>query len=460
MDIEIPSNFTPRPYQKEIIDAIMGGYDKICLVWPRQIGKDTLCFAIMVLKAVMTPGNYFYVFPTKEDARRALWEKVMSDESAGKKLLDMIPQDPALGLVKRMSNHEMIIELNNNSTIRVVGLDTNPEAIRGISPTGVVFSEFAFSDPNAYKALIPALRGEGKWCIINSTPNGRNHFYKLYLNAQNDKEWYCSFKQGLDPNREGYVHIDEPSYFQGLINEGIMTREDIDREYGCDFGTGLKGAFYADNIEQARREGRIARFLPKETARTYTYWDIGVTDSTAIWFVQYDGNSAIFIDYYEDNGKGTDFYAEVLRDKGYEYDTHFLPHDAGNVKQGRTISTTADDLQDSLYEMKVDGDVEIVTKHSKQDGISAVRKKFKTSCFDALKCNIGLERLESYRRRWDKKTGNFGLQEVHDKASHAADALRTWAMSDDVRTHNYSNKIYNQIKVSTVKDYDIFGDGN
>lgn len=55
-------------------------------------------------------------------------------------------------------------------------------------------------------------------------------------------------------------------------------------------------------------------------------------DTTAIRFVQILGKEARLIDYYENNGKGLDHYAQILREKGYNYTMHYFPHD-GNVRE-------------------------------------------------------------------------------------------------------------------------------
>jgi hypothetical protein len=398
----------------------------------------------MVKKAVEVPGNYFYVFPTKEDARRALWEKVMDD---GSKLLGLLPQEDFAGLVVRKSNQEMVMELNNNSTIRIVGLDKNPDAIRGITPTGVVFSEFAFSDPDAYRNLIPALRREGCWIIINSTPNGRNHFYDMYQGVLQKKDWYVSHKQALWPEKENYLHVADKDYFDDLLDEGIMMWDDLEREYGCSFSTGMKGSFYMDHIETAYSTGRISEYPYDDSKLVHTYWDLGVDDSTACWFVQFIGNKAVFIDYYEDHAKGTNELVQMLSDKGYEYGTHYLPHDAGHRRQGKEVFTTASAFEESLTEHRLSDDVVILNSWPGcvQDGINATRSKFSTLCFDSRNCKDGLKKLELYHRRWDKKRQAFLKDPVHDSNSHAADALRMFGISDDPRQDQFWS--INNIKV-------------
>ena len=44
------------------------------------------------------------------------------------------------------------------------------------------------------------------------------------------------------------------------------------------------------------------------------------------------GTAIHLIDYFEDSGESLEYYASILQDRGYIYDTHYLPHDA-NVRE-------------------------------------------------------------------------------------------------------------------------------
>jgi hypothetical protein len=435
-----------------------GKFKKALLVWPRQVGKDTSCYAYLVKRAAQEPGNYFYIFPTKEMARKAVWEKVLDNRTP---LLDLLPLDQKYGLVARLSNVEMSIKLTNGSTIRFVGLDTNPNAIRGVTPTGVVFSEFAFSDPEAYKALIPAMRRERSWVIMNSTPNGRNHFYDMYEGAKlKDSGWYVSYLQGLFPDRANYIHIEDQAYFSQLVAEGQMSWEDIEREYGCSFSSGLKGSYYSDQIEQARQQNRVGQYPYDPTMGVYTYWDIGVRDDTAVWFVQHKQRASYIIDYFEAPGLGTDQLAQMLKGKDYYYTLHVLPHDAGNAKQGKDITTVESDLAESLGDFAVTGDVEVIAKWpSLQAGINATRKVIPRCYFNEETTEKGIEKLELYHRKYDKKRRVFMKEPVHDNNSHAADAFRTFAQSEDEsfnHRYGYAPGDAGGGPTNIVSDYDPF----
>jgi hypothetical protein len=431
--IQIPFGFNPRWYQLALYKYLDTKKDisrKALLVWPRQIGKDTGCFAYMLKEAARVPGNYFYVFPTAEEARRALWEKILED---GTPLLALIPESA----IERISNPEMSITIKGtNSTIRVLGLDKNPNAIRGVTPMGVVLSEFAYSDIAAYRALLPALRRKGCWHILNSTPNGRNHFYSLYKGASASDGWYVSFLQALYPDKENYVHVHSQEEFKAMVDEGQTTWEDLEREFGCEFTTGLKGSYYAELVERAISTERVGEFLYNDMFKVDTFWDLGIGDSTAVWFRQKVGNNLIMVDYFEDQGKSLQEYVKMLDIKGYTYGTHYLPHDADNrsIQTGLSTATIFEDLLASQY---VKGRVEVLPKLSIQSGIDAVRTRFSRYKFDSKACSLGIRHLELYHKRFDKRKQVYSNDPDHDEHSHCADALRMEAISEEL---NYTDK--------------------
>ena len=449
--ITVPHNFTPRGHQLQLFQEMDGIASKpdtakkrAILRWHRRAGKDKCCWCYMIKQAAQVAGNYFYVFPTKTMARQALWENV---DSNGFKLLSHLPDQ----FIKRKSNQEMLIELINGSTIRVLGYDKDPDSIRGIACKGAVFSEFAFSDPESYKTMLPALRESEGWAIFNSTPNGRNHFYELWQSVYRSPRWFASLLQTYNKDKDGYSGLINPEQFVEIMEEEGLEQEDVEREYGCSFSTGMKGSFFMDNIDLAHTEGRITEYVYDDTLKVDTFWDLGVDDSTAVWFRQKIGNKIIFIDYYEASGKDLQHYIKMLENKGYNYGTHYLPHDA-QQRSLQTGSSTANMFEDMLRQTRMSNDVWVLERLPVQDGINAVRARFKRYHFDAGKCTEGIKKVELYHRRWDKKRQVFLKEPVHDGNSHAADALRMEAISEDLRQDGF----YKQNDIKVVRDYDIW----
>jgi len=449
--INIPYNFIPRNYQLELFRALDGQQGKpetrkrrAILRWHRRAGKDKCCWCYLLKEAAQVTGNYFYIFPTKTMSRQALWENIDKD---GFKLLNHLPKE----FITRLSNQEMLIELVNKSTIRVLGYDKDPDSIRGVACKGAVFSEVAFSDPESYKTMMPALRESKGWAIFNSTPNGRNHFYDLWQNAYNSENWFASLLQTCWPNKPGYSGILSPEEIASIQNEEGLTQDEIEREFGVSFSSGTQGAYYMNSIESAYNSGRISDFVYDDTLKVDTFWDLGIDDSTAVWFRQRKGNKLIFIDYYEESGKDLQHFVRMLESKGYNYETHYLPHDAGH-RSIQTGGSTADLLEDLLRATDISDDIVLLNKLPVQSGINAVRARFSRYCFDINKCAEGLKKLELYHKRWDKRRSVFLKEPMHDSNSHAADALRMEAISEDLRNDEFYT--INNIKVEM--NYDIF----
>ena len=149
-----------------------------------------------------------------------------------------------------------------------------------------------------------------------------------------------------------------------------------------------------------------------------TAWDLGVGDSTAIWFFQTNGAEVFIIDYYEASGVGLDHYVKVLKEKPYVYtDVNIFPQDIGvqELSSGKS-------RLDLLAGLGVRG--RVLPRASVDSGIAAVRLLLPRCRFDKEKCAKGLEALRQYQRAWDDQRKDFQPKPLHDWTSHAADAFR------------------------------------
>ena len=459
MTISIPHNFSPRDYQLKVFQALDGvqgnpnsKIKRVLLRWHRRAGKDKVCWNYLIKAAVEKPGNYFYVWPTAAEGRKALWENI---DHEGFRALDHIPKE----LVVALNNQEMLVrlksgpDLKSESTIRLIGSDINPEAIRGVSVMGMVSSEFDYQEPGTFKVLMPALRQTKGWWIVNSTPQGRGQQYQLEERVKDSSNWYISVLQTLWPDRPHYSGLLTPEDLAEVKVEEGLTDEDMEREYGVSYTTGMQGAFYADHINKAQAEGRIGNFLYDDHRYVDTFWDIGMSDDTAIWFRQIDGNRVVWIDYYQNSGKDYAHYVRVLKEKGYNFRTHYFPWDGAKTSQ-QTGLTAIEKVTDLLFQARLSDDVVSVPRLPVQDGINAVRSRFSRYCFDITNCEEGLKLLEMYHRKFDKRKNAFIKTPVHDHTSHCADAMRTEGVAEELM----EDEFYSINSLETVIDYDVLGD--
>jgi hypothetical protein len=441
--IIVPYKFSPRDYQLKLFQALDGVEGRpetrkrrAFLRWHRRSGKDKTCFAYMAKEMVAKPGIYYYFFPTYQQGRMALWEQ--------KDIRQHLPDE----VVARANNQEMLMELKNGSVFRIVGTD-NIDRIVGTNPIGCVFSEYSLQDPRAWRFISPILAENKGWAVFNGTPRGRNHMYKLEKNVASKRgTWYTSALTVEDTKLIGTLkeEIDE-----ALVTEG---QDHVDQEYWVAYSAGARGAIYMRNVELARSQGRIGEFPPNDHLWVDTFWDIGVSDATSIWFRQIDKGRIIWIDYYEGEGQDIAYYVNVLRSKGYKYRTHYLPHDGSQRKMTGTgrLATTSEMFADCCQSAGISNDVVVCPKLPVQDGINGVRKLFSKFYFNEGLCEDGIEKIALYHRRWDPKRETFVKEPVHDWTSHCADALRTCVAAEEYEDRQSAP---HQLKV--IDDFDVFG---
>lgn len=196
------------------------------------------------------------------------------------------------------------------------------------------------------------------------------------------------------------------------------------------FKASLVGAYYGRTLSDMRRQGRIGNVPWEKGFPVDTFWDLGMADSMTIWFVQNIGRERRVIDYYDNSGEGMPHYANVLKDKGYTYGVHYMPHDA-NVRE----LNTGEKRCDAAMRLGI-SPISLVPrpKNTDQllDQIEETRNFLSTCWIDESKCDSGeksgLKCLESYRKEWDDKLGDFKRTPLHNWASHGADAFRTGAV--------------------------------
>ena len=137
MNIILPHNWTPRPYQIPIFKAFDSGIKRFVLQHHRRAGKDDVCLHIAAKAAFTKIGNYWHMLPEYSQGRKAIWEAVNSH--TGKRRID---EAFPLELRKRTNNQEMFIEFVNGSTWQVVGSDRFDSTV-GSAPV-VVYRTVAF----------------------------------------------------------------------------------------------------------------------------------------------------------------------------------------------------------------------------------------------------------------------------------------------------------------------------
>ncbi|WP_049678932.1 hypothetical protein [Yersinia mollaretii] len=230
------------------------------------------------------------------------------------------------------------------------------------------------------------------------------------------------------------VHLNERQKAWYYAKEKTLG-DDMKREYPTipaeAFQQSVEGAYYAKQFRWLYTNKRICKLPDNSHLPVHTFWDIGVGDSTAIWFVREVGEEFHIIDYYENSGEGLRHYMKVLKDRGYTYGDHWGPHDIENREFGSDAKSRKE-LAREGYE--IDGQVysmtfKVVPKTGVDTGIESVREILPKCVFDEEKCAEGITHLEGYRKEWDDKRGCWKDKPLHDHTSHGSDGFRYFAVA-------------------------------
>jgi hypothetical protein len=418
----------------------------------RQQGFTTLS-CISFLDDCLFTANYSagIIAHNLEDANSFFTEKI-------KFAYDNLPND-IKQVVKANTDKAGELSFSNGSKIRV------RTSFRSGTLQRLHISEFgkicAKSPDKAREIVTGALNAiaAGLQVIIESTAEGKvGYFFDYCEKARSNQRqglplttmdfkfhfyaWWESPEYQMDP--EGVVIPERLNlYFDNLEKEhGIKLSpgqkswyfkkefamgDDMSREFPSHadeaFSQAIEGAYYGKEMALAEHEKRIGELKYEPALKVHTAWDLGMNDSTAIWFFQVDRyGKRRYIDYYENSGEGLEHYAKVLFSKPYIYGKVGLPHDARVRELGTGISR-AEKLADLGLREQI-----IVDSIGLMEGINHTRSIIAHSWFDSAKCADGIEAVKQYRKAWDDKAGCWKDRPLHDWTSHGADSFRMSAL--------------------------------
>ena len=409
MQVKIP--YRPRELQAEMHNKLKRWN---VLVMHRRFGKTVFAVNHMIKHVLTCPlprPRVALIAPTFTQAKRISWDYV-------KHYAGVIP-----GVT--FNETELRADFPNNGRIMLLSGE-NPDALRGIYLDLCVFDEYGMQNPRVWGEVVrPALSDREGAAIFLGTPAGHNHFFDILQQAKEQEEegsdqWYWKIAKASETKVVKELELDAAKM--------QMTPEQYEQEYECSFTAAIIGAYYGKLLAALDDENRITRVPYDPALPVHTAWDLGINDSTAIWFAQvYRGGAVNVIDYYENSGVGLDHYAEVLRQKDYHWGDHLAPHDI----EVRELGTGKSRLE-TAFGLGIR--FKVIPKMKIADGINAARMLIPKCYFDREKCNEGLEMLRQYRQEWDDRKRMFRDQPRHDFTSHSADAFRYLALGLENRT--------------------------
>ena len=141
----------------------------------RRFGKSRLAAWVLLIKALQsTSKDVFYVGPTFQQSKDIMWG-----------MLKELGRD----VIKAAHENTAVLTLINDRKIYLKGSD-RPDTLRGVGLEYVVLDEYASMKPEVWEMILrPTLADVKGGAMFIGTPAGKNHFYKLFLEAQENEDW-------------------------------------------------------------------------------------------------------------------------------------------------------------------------------------------------------------------------------------------------------------------------------
>lgn len=395
--------FAPRPWQAKLINDKS---KRIVAVIHRRAGKSTALMWMGIRRAVTETKplpRVAHILPYSVMwTRTGLWDQLV-------KASESMP-----GVQVRRS--EMVIRFPNGGVFQAGGAD-HQDSWRGSHCDFCVLDEYDDHPASMVPLVVEPMLADRDGTLIRSgTPKGNGVLQAAYERSK------------VTPGHSVYL-LDYTK--TGALSDEAIERLKIElqddeflQELCCSFNAPHSGSYYGKLIDEAERAGRIGDVPYEPKLPVWTSWDLGISDSTAIWFAQLGpGGEWRLIDYIEDSGAALDHYVGLIEQRPYtRYAMHLLPHDAAVKELGSGLART-----ETLHRLGL-RPWRIVRQHNVADGINAVRLMLAKAWIDATKCAQGIKALRHYRREWNEAGQAWRQSPVHDWASHSADSARYMAL--------------------------------
>lgn len=452
--------FKPNRAQRRFVARL---WHRNLILKARQLGFTTL-IAIMFLDHALFNANQRcgIVAQDRETAEAIFADKV-------KFAYDNLPEEIRERFPLGKDSAVQLKFAHNNSSIRV------STSMRGgtihrllVSEFGKICAKYPDKAAEVVTGSIPAVPLNGV-LVIESTAEGREgEFFDMTERAQKlavDKlpltpkdyrfHFYAWWQEPKYRLEAGTVKVSDKDHeYFDLVESAMDCKIDLDprawyvatrdsdfsgkeekmwQEYPSTpaeaFQVSAAGNYYAKDMLAVRKREGITR-VPVLDIPVNTFWDIGNSDGCAVWFGQDLRGEDRFIDYFEDHGQDLRHYAKELKDKGYLYGTHYLPHDAAHKKLGDYNKSVQEQLQALLPGHRfviVPRITELI------NGIQQTRKHLKGVYFDAIRCKRGIERIEGYKKKFLRSENRFVDEpDKSNGCSEGADALRQYAQAKEL----------------------------
>jgi hypothetical protein len=409
---EVVIPYKPREQQIALHEAI-DSHRFTVAVAHRRFGKTVCAINQLVKEALQCEKEaprFAYIAPTYTQAKRVAWDYLLKYTAP---------------LEANANISELRVDFYGRR-ISLYGAD-NPDSLRGIYLDFVVMDEVGDMNPKIWNEIIrPALADRQGKALFIGTPKGANHFKDLRDRAEIEEGWtLLEFKA----SQTGIVAEEE---LKAAKKE--MGDDKYAQEFECSFHAAVEGSYYGQILNKVEEDGHVCEIQRDDLCRTFTAWDLGMGDSTAIWVAQVVGQEIRLMDYIENHGQGLDWYVRELTNRDWHKASHLLPHDV-EVRELGTGKSRLEVLRSAGL------DCTVLPRLSVDDGIQAARRILPRCWFNVPAVKQGLDCLRNYRREYDEKRSVFYDRPLHDWSSHGSDAFRYLAVGIDTTDSGWNKPL-------------------
>ena len=176
--------FEPYDFQEGLITNFHENRFNICKM-PRQTGKSTTVISYLLHFLLFNDSVNIGILANKAATARELLGRLQT-------AYENVPKWMQQGV---LSWNRGSLELENGS--KILAASTSASAVRGMSFNILFLDEFAFVPNHVaeqfFASVYPTITsGKSTKVIIISTPNGMNHFYKMWEDAKRGKNDYTT----------------------------------------------------------------------------------------------------------------------------------------------------------------------------------------------------------------------------------------------------------------------------
>ena len=178
------TQFDPYNFQEKLINNFHNNRFNICKM-PRQTGKSTTVVSYLLHYAVFNDSVNIGILANKAQTARELLGRLQT-------AYENLPKWMQQGII---SWNKGSMELENGS--KILAASTSASAVRGMSFNILFLDEFAFVPNHVadsfFASVYPTITsGQKTKVIIVSTPHGMNHFYRMWHDAERNRNEYVT----------------------------------------------------------------------------------------------------------------------------------------------------------------------------------------------------------------------------------------------------------------------------